>query len=100
LERFLLKLSGAGWIAPEPPFGDRRELDDYSFIYRTMIRPLSFVFLVRADSVMTGRAEKIIRIGIISTDSTFSSGFHALFFVAFIIFLAFGVPLAFRFYGY
>jgi len=31
VERFLLKLSGAGWSTPETPFGDRRELGGLFF---------------------------------------------------------------------
>lgn len=45
----------------------------FNGLWGTMIQQLLFIFFIHSDSMMTGWTEEIIRIGIVSTDSAFSS---------------------------
>ena len=46
---------------------------DFNKLDGEVIQQLLFIFFVHSDSMMAGRTEEIIRIGIIPTDSAFSS---------------------------
>jgi hypothetical protein len=75
-EPLLLNFARGGWnsVNPLKPKGLFALTGaDSRLRGRREVGGLSFAFFVRADSVMTGGAEKIIRIGIIPTDPTFSS---------------------------